>query len=260
MYPRHLTGLPGNFRAGVGLTLYLAVRRFLSTLAMLSLSASAFAASNIIQYTYDPVGNITNIARQSTGGLAITSFTPPSAPVGTAVTIYGAGFSATPASNTVTFNGAAATVTASDAGSIATTVPSGATTGRISVAVSGSTVYSAQDFTGTIAGAPTIASFTPTIGAAGTSVAVTGSNFNATTGATTFFLNGVAASGAATSTTAATFTVPASASHMSTTPRAISRRPEPRGQGPRSHAPSPRRGTRPTGCRRRSPSLRASRV
>jgi hypothetical protein len=212
MHPRHLTGLPGNFFAGAGLALYLAARRFTSFFLALLFSAHAFAASNVIQYTYDPVGNITNIARQSTGGLAITSFTPTSAPVGTAVTIYGAGFSATPANNTVTFNGTAATVTASDAGSIATTVPAGATTGRISVQVGASTVYSAQDFVVTIAGAPTIASFTPTIGAAGTSVSVTGTNFNATSGATTFFLNGVAASGGASSTTAATFTVPASAS------------------------------------------------
>ena len=157
MRPRRLTGLTGNFCAGACLTLFVA----------LVLSANALAASNVMQYTYDPVGNITNIARQPTGGLAITSFTPTSAPVGTGVTIYGAGFSATPANNTVTFNGTAATVTASDAGSIATTVPSGATTGRIAVQVGASTVYSAQDFVVTIAGAPTIASFTPAIGTGG---------------------------------------------------------------------------------------------
>ena len=43
-------------------------------------------------------------------------------------------------------------------------------------------------------------------------MSATGTNFNATSGATTFYLNGVAASGGATSTTAATFTVPPSAS------------------------------------------------
>ena len=212
MQPRRLTGLPGDIYAGAGLSPHRQVRRLISFFAAFLLSAHAFAASNVIQYTYDPVGNVTTIARQSTGGLAITSFTPPSAPVGSAVTIYGAGFSATPANNTVTFNGTAATVTASDAGSIATTVPSGATTGRISVQVGATTAYSAQDFVVTIAGAPTIASFTPTIGAAGTSVFVTGTDFNATSGATTFAVNGIGASGGATSATAASFTVPSSAS------------------------------------------------
>lgn len=211
MRPRHLTGLPGNFFAGACLTKYLAARTF-SFIAGALLATASFAASNVIQYTYDPAGNITNITRQSTGGLAITSFNPTSGSIGTAVTIYGTGFSATPANNAVTFNGTAATVTASDSGSIATTVPTSATTGRISVTVGGGTVQSAIDFVVTIAGAPTIASFTPAIGAAGTSVSVTGTNFNATSGATTFTLNGVAATGGASSTTAASLTIPSNAS------------------------------------------------
>jgi trimeric autotransporter adhesin len=125
------------------------------------------------------------------------------------VTVYGAGFSATPANNTVKFNGVTASVSASDSGSIATTVPTGATTGPISVTVGASTVTSAQNFVVTIPGAPTITSFTPAYGASGTSVSVTGTNFNVS--ATTVKLNGITASSSVASTTSLSFTVPTAA-------------------------------------------------
>jgi gliding motility-associated-like protein len=85
----------------------------------------------------------------------ITSFAPASGPVGTTVTITGTNFSTTPANNTVQFNGTAAVVTTSTATSITTTVPVGATTGKISVTVAGNTATSTIDFTVTIA--PTVA-------------------------------------------------------------------------------------------------------
>jgi len=80
------------------------------------------------------------------GNPTITSFNPSSGPVGTTVTLTGANFSSTPASNIVTFNGIAAVVTASTSTSITTTVPAGATTGVISVTVSGATGISATAF------------------------------------------------------------------------------------------------------------------
>jgi hypothetical protein len=102
-----------------------------------AIASNAFAASNIIELTYDNVGNITQIKRQAATGFAITGFDPATGAVGAAVTIYGTGFDPTPANNTVKFNGTTATVSASAAGSISTTVPSGATTGRITVTVGG---------------------------------------------------------------------------------------------------------------------------
>jgi gliding motility-associated-like protein len=81
------------------------------------------------------------------GNPSITSFNPSSGPIGTTVTITGVNFSSTPANNIVTFNGIAAVVTASTATSITTTVPAGATTGVISVTVSGATGISATAFT-----------------------------------------------------------------------------------------------------------------
>ncbi len=81
------------------------------------------------------------------GNPTITSFNPSSGPIGTTVTITGANFSSTPTNNIVTFNGIAAVVTASTANSITTTVPAGATTGVISVTVSGAIGVSATAFT-----------------------------------------------------------------------------------------------------------------
>ncbi len=85
----------------------------------------------------------------------IISFTPASGPVGTTVTIIGTNFSTTSANNTVQFNGTTSVVTASTATSITTTVPAGATTGKISVTVAGNTSTSATDFTVTLASAVT---------------------------------------------------------------------------------------------------------
>jgi gliding motility-associated-like protein len=83
----------------------------------------------------------------------ITSFTPTTGVIGTTVTITGANFSPAPANNTVRFNGITAFVSASTATSITTTVPAGATTGKITVTVGGNTATSATDFTITV---PTI--------------------------------------------------------------------------------------------------------
>ncbi|MFM8744033.1 MAG: IPT/TIG domain-containing protein, partial [Cytophagales bacterium] len=63
----------------------------------------------------------------------IESFAPASGAVGTSVTLTGTNFSTTPANNVVKFNGVTATVTASTATSITATVPTGATSGTISV-------------------------------------------------------------------------------------------------------------------------------
>src|SRR5207244_2015472 len=96
------------------------------------------------------------------GTVSISEFTPNGGSIGTAVTIYGTGFSATAAQNSVTFNGTPATVTASTTSRIDTTVPSGGTTGAIGVTSPNGSATSNGSFTVTAAGgAPTIASFTP---------------------------------------------------------------------------------------------------
>lgn len=172
------------------------------------LAPAAATSGNVVEYSYDAAGNIIQLKRQAVGALAVTGFTPASGAVGAAVTILGSGFSATPANNTVRFNGVVAAVSAADTGSLAVTVPAGATTGRISVTVGASTATSAQDFIVVIPGAPTIASFTPVSGAAGTSVSVTGTNFDTTAGATVVKLNGVTATATVTTAADLAFTVP----------------------------------------------------
>ncbi|MEM7486385.1 MAG: BspA family leucine-rich repeat surface protein [Bacteroidota bacterium] len=70
----------------------------------------------------------------------ISGFTPTSGPVGTQVTINGTNFSATAASNTVKIGATTATVSAATATKLTISVPQGATTGAVSVAVGGQTV------------------------------------------------------------------------------------------------------------------------
>jgi hypothetical protein len=155
-------------------------------------------------YSYDAVGNILSISRQPASQVAIIEFLPKSGPVGSTVRIQGTGFSATPGQNTVTFNGTGAAVSTATANELVVTVPAGATTGALGVTVSGGgSATSSEPFTVTAGPlAPTITSFTPTLGAPGTPVDLTGTNFDllASANAVTFAGNGLRA--AVTSATA----------------------------------------------------------
>ncbi len=159
---------------------------------------------NAATYAYDAVGNLVSISRQVPTQVSIIQFTPGSGPIGSLVTIYGAGFSATASQNTVTFNGVSANVTASSTNLIVTSVPAGATTGTISVTSPIGSVTSSVSFTvtGGTAGAPTISGFTPTIGAPGSAITISGTNFDtvATNDRATFnIVNGTITSSTATS-------------------------------------------------------------
>jgi large repetitive protein len=166
------------------------------------------------QYVYDPAGNIVQIVRVTAGAVSVGGFVPTRGPVGTAVTVYGSGFSATPANNTVQFNGTAATVTSSSANQLVATVPVGATTGTISVTVGANTATSAGVFTvttGAVGAAPTISGFSPGGGAAGTAVTVTGTNFESTPINNTLRFNNTQATIATAASTQLDTTVPADA-------------------------------------------------
>jgi YD repeat-containing protein len=129
-------------------------------------------------YAYDAVGNLLSITRYAATAVLIVDFTPKQGPVGTTVTIAGIGFSATPAQNTVRFNGTLATVSAATTTQLTVTVPAGATTGTISVTAPGGSSTSATPFTvASTNGTPTISGFAPTIGTPGTAVTVNGTNF-----------------------------------------------------------------------------------
>jgi hypothetical protein len=133
----------------------------------------------------------------------ISSFSPTSGPVGTAVAISGTNFTGT---TSVTFNNVSAAYTIDSATKITATVPSSATTGRIRVTNPAGTATSSKDFT--VTGAPTITSFSPMSGPVGTSVTINGTNL---TGATSVRFNGVSASFTVNSVTKITATVPSGA-------------------------------------------------
>jgi uncharacterized repeat protein (TIGR03803 family) len=73
-----------------------------------------------------------------------TSFTPPSGPVGTPVTITGAGLTQM---TKVKFNGTSAVFTVNSDTQITATVPTGATTGKIAVTTKGGSATSTTSFT-----------------------------------------------------------------------------------------------------------------
>jgi hypothetical protein len=107
----------------------------------------------------------------------ITSFTPTSGQAGCVVTITGTNFD-NPAVSDVEFNNTnAANFAVISATQIRAEVAAGTTTGKIDVTNVDATATSTADFTiaaGTCS--PTITSFTPTCGPAGTSVTITGTN------------------------------------------------------------------------------------
>src|SRR5258707_5529199 len=121
-------------------------------------------------------------------GLApsITSLSVTTGAVGAVVTITGTNFGATQGSSTVSFSGTAATVISWSATSIATTVPSGATTGNVVVFASG---VNSNGSSFTVGLAPSITSLSVTTGAVGAPVTITGTNFGATQGSSTVSLD-----------------------------------------------------------------------
>ena len=103
----------------------------------------------------------------------ISSFTPITGGAGTSVTITGTNFND---ASSVKFGGTnAASFNVNSSTQIIAIVGSG-TTGQISVSTPGGTVTSSDIFT--FIPAPTISSFTPITGGSGTSITITGANFN----------------------------------------------------------------------------------
>jgi hypothetical protein len=149
-------------------------------------------------------GTLDDFTVTASGAPTVTSFSPTAGTAGTtSVVITGTNFCG---ATVVKFNATNATVfTVNSATQITATVPTGATTGKIAVTATGGTGTSTADFT---VGPPTITSFTPNRGLAGTSVVITGTNF---TGASSVKFNGLAATFTVNSGTQITTTVPVGA-------------------------------------------------
>src|SRR5579871_93186 len=149
-----------------------------------------------------PAGTATSSAdfTVNTAAPTITSFSPTSGAAGTSVTIAGTNFTG---ATSAKFNGTTATFSVTDASHISATVPNGATTGTISVTTPSGTATSPSSFT---VNAPlSITGFSPTSGAIGSSVTITGTGFLIANGVK---FNGTAAPFAVTDANHITATVP----------------------------------------------------
>jgi len=124
----------------------------------------------------NPAGTGINDIDFEITSVQITGFNPESGPVGTVVTIDGVNLVD---AIEVTFNGVTAPILSNVATTIWTQVPQGATTGPIEVTTLSGSATSATDFTVLVP--PTISGFSPTKGAPGTEVKITGTNLIGTT-------------------------------------------------------------------------------
>jgi hypothetical protein len=107
---------------------------------------------------------------------AISNFSPSSGQVGTLITIQGRNIVC---ATSVIVGGARASFTVNRDGSLAVMVPSGASSGAISITSAGGTATSSTNFSVTQP-VPSITSFLPNSGAAGTLVIIKGENFTGT--------------------------------------------------------------------------------
>ncbi|MET4074790.1 IPT/TIG domain-containing protein [Hymenobacter sp. UYCo722] len=130
----------------------------------------------------------------------LTGISPNSSPVGTTVIITGTNLTGTTA---VSFNGTGATFTVNSATQLTALVPTGATSGPVTVATLGG-LSNAVGFTVAVP-TSTITTLSPSSGGIGTTVVITGTNF---TGAGSVTFNGVSAPFTLNSPTQITTVVP----------------------------------------------------
>ena len=155
-------------------------------------------------YFFD-ISNTNFVITPPATGPTITSFSPPSGPAGTVVTVLGSNFTGVTA---LAFNGmAAAGFTVVSATQLTAVVAAGSTTGLVTITAPTGTATSATPFF--VGFPPTITSFAPITGPVGTTVVITGTDL---TGATQVTFNGTVASVfTVNSATQVTATVPAGA-------------------------------------------------
>lgn len=185
------------------------------------LSAVVKPEAEAALYSWDAAGNLSSVTRKSSTKLSIIQLEPSKGAVGETVNIWGTGFSTTASNDTVKFHGVAATVTAATAYTLAVKVPSGATTGTVTVqTTTEGPVTSAQTFTvASAVGAPTITSISSSLAAAGTTITMAGTNFETTASNDVVKVNQTDAELVSETSTSVKFVVPAVASggHVSIT-------------------------------------------
>ncbi|GLQ90969.1 IPT/TIG domain-containing protein [Dyella flagellata] len=146
----------------------------------------AVTASNgtSVQYSYNTLGHTSQVsAPLSPGQLAIFAFSPAHGEAATQVTLQGQGFNSNAANDTVSFNGTVASILSASTTQLVTTVPSGATSGPISVTVGTQTATSPAPFVIDDTGLPpVITQVSPAVAAVGGTVTVVGTHLDPVAG------------------------------------------------------------------------------
>ena len=125
-------------------------------------------------------------------GPTINSFTPLIGGAGTVVTILGSNFSILSSGDSVRFGSLAALVTSSSAAQLTVIVPQVPLAGLVNLSVTVNQVTAIAGTQFNVSG-PTVATFSPTTGPAGTIVTISGSGFNDVLSENTVLFGGVAA-------------------------------------------------------------------
>ncbi|WP_386066034.1 IPT/TIG domain-containing protein [Tahibacter sp. UC22_41] len=113
----------------------------------LFLSLVAPGQAEDVRLRYDSRGNVVAIEDAAIAvSLRVDRVAPAYGRSGDSFTVVGAGFSTTPSANQVKINGVTATVSEAAPDYLKATVPGGATSGPLTVTVSGTTVTAAQGF------------------------------------------------------------------------------------------------------------------
>jgi hypothetical protein len=142
-------------------------------------------ANSAAIWTYDAVGNILSITRQTATQTTILELPAEAIAEACGVRILGIGFSTTPGQNTVTVNGVAATVQTATATELVVCLGGGTTTGPVVVTTpTGSDTSDGSLPVQAALAIPTITGFTPTVADWGTSLSLTGTHFDPDAGQT----------------------------------------------------------------------------
>src|SRR6188768_158830 len=173
------------------------------------LKAAVDPAGETAVYSWDTAGNLSAISRGLSSKLSIIQLSPAKGAVGDVIKIVGTGFSSTPGSNTVKFNGTAATATEASPWSLTVKVPTGATSGSVTVSTkTEGPVTSPETFTVSASSKPSISGISPTVAATGDEVTISGSNFDTAAGGNVVRLNRSMPGLVSTSATAIKLAVP----------------------------------------------------
>ena len=165
------------------------------------------ADGEVARYSYDAAGNVTAVQRLGTPAVAVLAAVPGRVRPGDTLTVSGTGFATTPAGNTVTINGVAATVTTATAVSLTVVVPASATSGDLRVTTSAGTA-TLGGMTVVVGDRPVVTGFTPAVAVPGASITVSASNTDPEFANNLVRINGILATVTARAAGQLTVTVP----------------------------------------------------